>query len=117
MRHQKDAITAFPGQLVQHRQHLPPRGQVEAAGRFVTQQQRRLFDDGAGDRYSLLLTTGHLPGKPVGEVGQADFRKRFATALSTMSAGEFGNDLHVLLRRQSPTRLRNWNAKPTLSRR
>ena len=49
---------------------------VEVAGRFVGQDQRRLVDEGTGDRDPLLLAAGQLGRPVVGPIGEADERQR-----------------------------------------
>ena len=57
--------------------HDPDRGaRVEVAGRLVGEQQRRMVDEGAGDREPLLLAAGELVGEVRDLVGEADEAER-----------------------------------------
>ena len=92
--------------------HDPDRGhRVEVAGRLVGEQQRRVVDEGAGDRDALLLAAGELVGVVVDlrlqadeaqDLGHlaADLRARLADHLQRVGDvvvdGAVGQQLEVL---------------------
>src|SRR5579859_3257717 len=59
-------------ELAEDLHDLGRRGRVEVAGRLVGQDQSRVGGDGPGDRRPLLLASGHLVGKVVETIAQAD---------------------------------------------
>ena len=75
---------------------------IEVAGRFVSQQQSWIADDGTGDGDTLLLTTRKLLGKMVHSVFETNqFQGRhhmFATLLG-IELGEQQREFHVFERR------------------
>ena len=98
--HQQHGVMALPGEATKHREHLTASVQVQAAGRLVTQQQRRLLHDRARDRHPLLLTAGQLSGESISHLGQARPLERRRGCAGGTLAGEFGDDLDVLQRGQ-----------------
>ena len=54
----------------------PRRLRVEVAGRLVGEQQRRIGDDGAGDRDALFLSARELTRVVLVAIAQADDAER-----------------------------------------
>lgn len=48
-------------------------GCVEVAGWFVSEQDRRIIDEGAGDADALLFAAGEFAGQVVGAMAEANF--------------------------------------------
>src|SRR5688572_28845228 len=59
---------------------------IERARRLVGEDQARLPDQRARDRDALLLTTGHLGGRVLGPVAEADALEVLAGDLVTLAA-------------------------------
>ena len=100
VRHEQHRVVPFTGQVVQHREDLPAGVEIEAAGRFVAQHERRLLHERARDRDPLLLTARQLPREPVGDVAEPDAGERGAAARLGVATGHLGEELHVLERGQ-----------------
>ena len=65
---------------------LQPQLRVEIRERLVHQVDRRVADDGAGERDALLLAARELGGPPRQQLGQADPRRRLAHAAIDLAA-------------------------------
>ena len=72
---------------LQEREHLEARPGVEVAGRLVGQEERRVGDQGPGDRDALLLAAGELVGRVVDPVVEADRARARPGALAPSSRG------------------------------
>ena len=72
---------------------------VEVAGRFVTEKEGRIGDDGPGDGHPLLLSAGQLAGIVLHAVGQSDDRQRGLDVFPALCLGQPGQEkrqFHVL---------------------
>ena len=65
---------------------------VEVTGRLVSEDQRRVIDEGPRDGYALALTTGELIGFVMAAVGQADFLQDGHGPFEPQAAGYAGID-------------------------
>ena len=75
-------------QVGEDRHHVLARVGVQVAGRLVGEDQRRVGDDGPGDRHPLLLAARHLARQVTHAVGHADLGQG---RLGPLAAG-FGSD-------------------------
>ena len=74
---------------------------VEISGRLVTEQQRRVGDDGPGDADSLLLAAGELSRvvlRAVGEAHDGQRRRHVLPAFGSLQVGQQQGNLDVALR-------------------
>ena len=76
--HHHDRLAELAVQLVHEAQHLLAGRAVEIAGRLVGHHERRVGDQGAGDRDALLLAARQLVGIVIQPVGQAHHLQRRA---------------------------------------
>src|SRR4029453_19302408 len=65
-------------------------GAVEVAGRFVGEDDRRMPDEGAGDRDALPLAAGEVGGLEGGAWGEADPFERLVGASVPLGGGDAG---------------------------
>ncbi len=77
MRDHHDGQFVKRTQFLQHCEKLRLAAGVEAAGRFVEEQQARAGNEGSGDGQTLLLATGKIAGGAVFEAFQTDMIERF----------------------------------------
>ena len=92
---------AFAGEVPQHAEHLPAGVEIEAAGRLVAQQQRRLLHQRPGDRDPLLLTARQLRREPVADLAEPDPLQRRPAARLGVGTGDLREQLDVLERGQA----------------
>jgi hypothetical protein len=88
---------------------------VEVAGGLVGEDERRLGDDGAGDRDALLLSAGELARGVVLAAGEADGvqrRERASASLAGRHATVHQRKLHVLERARSPEQVEALEDEP-----
>ena len=76
------------GDVFQQVGDLPGGLDIEVAGRFVRDQQRRLADHRARHGHSLLLAAGKLVRKGVGAIAEADRIQRVKTAVARFLVGD-----------------------------
>ena len=69
---QDERLAVVPVELPQEGQDLRRALGVQVAGRLVGQDQRRLVDEGPGDRHPLLLAARQLGRAVVGAVTETD---------------------------------------------
>ena len=74
-------------QTCKRRHHVHARFGVEVSGGFVSEDQGRIGDDGAGNGDSLLLATGHLVGKVAHPIFQPDRFERAFGSMAPLLAG------------------------------
>ena len=89
--------------VVQEVQDLTGRAAVEIAGRLVRQQQRRLGDQGPGDRDALLLAAGQLGRIAVGLLGEADAGEQVAGLGGCLVLGDLADVNRACLLYTSPS--------------
>ena len=82
--------------ILQQLQHFLAGLVIERTGRFVAQQQLRLFGNRAGDGYTLLFAAGQLRGEVVHPLPQSDFAQRFPWI--EMVRADLRGELHVFER-------------------
>ena len=67
--------------------HLLPELDVESPERLVEEQDRRLVDQGAGERHALLLAAGKLVGPAAVEAAEPHLVERLATVRRISAVG------------------------------
>ena len=115
VRDEHDRQAALAVEISDRREDFLRRPRIEVPGRLVGEQDRRVVDQGAGDRDALLLAAGELVGMAVLPPGEAD-EGRALRAPSSRSprAGrskraEATTFSAALVRAR---RLKLWNTKP-----
>lgn len=82
-------------QAPQQLKHVPPRGSVEIAGRFVGEHEERLVGERARDGDTLLLATRQALGIVIHPVGETDLIEQ-ATGRAGIEPVQFERQAHVL---------------------
>ena len=100
--------------------HDPDRGdRVEVAARLVGEQQRRVVDEGAGDRDALLLAAGELVGVAVElgrEADEAQHLRHLLADLGAAGADHLQRVGDVVVDGAVGSSLKSWNTVPMLRR-
>ena len=114
-----DQDDRVPGtvQPLEQRQDLQTGLRIQIPGRFVSQQNRRIVDEGARDRDALTLTAGQLVRLVRDPVGELDPLERLERARAPDGAGDTGVDerqLHVVQRRGSRQQVEGLEDEPDL---
>lgn len=98
-----DDRLAFPVQGLEQLHDLPGRLAVKTSGRFIGQKDRRIIDNGPGDRDPFLLATGKLVRQAIRLVGQTDFgqdQSRHLILFFGLDPGNRHRQLDILQDRQ-----------------
>ena len=85
VRHEDHRQSALAVQALEDAHDLSAGARVESTRRLVRQNDRRLVDQGAGDRDTLLLSTGQFRRLVVSSIGKPDCVERRQSARSAIA--------------------------------
>src|SRR5437879_7194338 len=91
-----DCLSELFVQALHDLEHLCGGVAVEIAGGLVCEQECGIGDDGAGDGYALLLSSGELFRQMVNSVSQANQRERSHHMIATLILVQFGQQKRQL---------------------
>ena len=119
VRDHDDRAAELAHRAAQEAQHLGARARVEVAGGLVGEHDLGLGDQRAGDRDALLLAAGQLAGpvrEPLTEPEGVDERVEPLAVHAPCPASSSGSRMFCSAVNIG-SRLKDWNTKPTRSRR
>ena len=90
MGHHHDGLPHFAIQPLQQPENIPGGYAVQIAGGFIGDDEQGIGDDGAGDRYALLLSAGQLGRIMRRTVNQTDHFKCKLDALAPVATTQTG---------------------------
>ena len=90
VRHHHDRLLVLAVEQLEEGQNLVRRRPVEISSRLVAHQECRIGHDGAGNRYTLLLTTGQLLGLVLGSVVEPYQGERDLGMLTSLGRRQIG---------------------------
>src|SRR5712671_2973063 len=91
-----DRLAVLAVQHLQQAQNLVRGLAIQVPGGLVAHQQLRVGHERAGDRDTLFLTSGQLPGLVLGAVGEADDLQGHRDILAALRGGEPGQEQRQL---------------------